>query len=135
MKKKVLKKYATCLCGNIKIKITGKLRHVINCHCIQCMKTHGNYASYTSCSEKNIIFIKKKTLKWYKSSKIAKRGFCANCGASIFYKKFKSENISISAGMINKPTKLKSYANIFTSAKMDYYNLNSKLKKFTKFTK
>ena len=46
---------AKCLCGGVKIKIFGKLRHVINCHCKQCMKTHGNFAAYTNCLEENII--------------------------------------------------------------------------------
>ena len=56
MKKKVTLKIASCLCGGVKIKIKGKLRHVINCHCLQCLKTHGNYAAYTSCPEINIKF-------------------------------------------------------------------------------
>ena len=67
--------YANCLCGDIKIKIKGRLRYVSNCHCSQCMKTHGNFASYTSCEEQDLVFISKKTLKWFYSSKIAKRGF------------------------------------------------------------
>jgi len=50
------------------------------------MKTHGNYAAYTTSLEKDIKFIKKRTLKWFKSSKKAKRGFCKKCGASMFFK-------------------------------------------------
>ena len=135
MKKKLSTKTAKCLCGGIKIKIKGKLRHVLNCHCSQCMKTHGNYASYTACPEENISFINKKTLKWYKSSPIAKRGFCSNCGASMFYKMHNSKNISISAGMFSNPTNLKTYSNIFTHGKLDYYKLDSRLIKFAKYSK
>ena len=64
MKKKINSKIAKCLCGGIKLKATGKLRHVINCHCSQCMKTHGNYAAYTACLEDNITFINKTTRKY-----------------------------------------------------------------------
>ncbi len=135
MKKEVSSKIAKCLCEGIKIKVKGKLRHVINCHCSQCMKTHGNYAAYTACLEDDITFINKKTLKWYKSSNIAKRGFCSTCGASIFYKRLKSENISISAGLFNNPTKLKSHSNIFTKGKLDYYKLDQRLQKFDKYSK
>ena len=129
MKKEVSSKIAKCLCEGIKIKVKGKLRHVINCHCAQCMKTHGNYAAYTACPEDDIIFINKKTLKWYKSSNIAKRGFCSICGASIFYKLLKSRNISIAAGMFRNPTKLKTHSNIFTKGKLDYYKLDSRIPK------
>ena len=75
-------KISKCLCGEIKIKVKGKLGNVINCHCSQCRKTHDNYATYTYCPEENVTFISKKTLKWYQSSNIAKRGFCSRCGAS-----------------------------------------------------
>ena len=135
MKKKISLKIATCLCKGVKIKVKGKLRHVINCHCSQCLKTHGNYAAYTACPEDNITFINKRTLKWYKSSKIAKRGFCSICGASIFYKILKSDNISIAAGMFRNPTKLKTHSNIFTKGKSDYYKLDRKLPKFYRYNK
>ena len=135
MKKKLFPKTAKCLCGGITIKIKGKLRQVINCHCSQCMKTHGNYAAYTACAENNITFINKKTLKWYKSSNIAKRGFCSTCGASMFYKLHKSNNISISAGMFKNPTNLRSHSNIFTKSKLDFYKLDSSLPKFNKYIK
>ena len=135
MKKKEYSKIAKCLCEGVKIKVKGKLRHVINCHCSQCMKTHGNYAAYTACLEDDIIFINKKTLKWYKSSNIAKRGFCSVCGASIFYKLLKSRNISIAAGMFHNPTKLKTHSNIFTKGKLDYYKLDSRMPRFDRNSK
>ena len=53
----------------------------------------------------------------------------------MFFKKLKSENISIAAGMFDNPTKLKTYSNIFTKGKLDYYKLNSKLPKFHKYSK
>ncbi len=132
MRKKSYSKIAKCLCGGIKIKIVGKLRHVINCHCSQCMKTHGNFATYTNAPEENITFINKVSLKWYKSSNFAKRGFCSKCGASIFYKIKKNKTISISAGMFSNPTKLKTHSNIFTNEKLDYYKLDPNLPKFKK---
>ena len=128
-------KIISCLCGGIQLKIKGPLRHVSNCHCRQCMKTHGNYAAYTNALEKDIKFIKKRTLKWFKSSKKAKRGFCNKCGASIFFKFLGSDDISIAAGMFQNPTKLKTTINIFVKGKSDYYKLNNKLPKFSRYSK
>ena len=128
-------KVVSCLCDGIKLKIKGQLRHVINCHCSQCMKTHGNHAAYTASSEKNVVFISKKTLKWYQSSKKAKRGFCSKCGASIFFKNFTSKNICIAAGMFQNPTKLKTKLNIFTKGKLDYYKLDTKIPKYDRYPK
>ena len=47
----------------------------------------------------------------------------------------KSLNISIAAGMFNKPTNLKTYSNIFTQGKLDYYKLDTRLKNFAKYSK
>ena len=131
MKKVSLK--ASCLCGSIQFKTEGYHTDVRNCHCIQCMKTHGHYAAYTSVEEQNIKFIKKKTLKWFRSSKGAKRGFCSKCGASIFFKSLKKKDIHIAAGMFNKPVKLKTIVNIFTKGKLDYYKLDQSLPKFKRY--
>ena len=134
MKKKLTSK-GSCLCGGVKFKTKGFHRQVSNCHCIQCMKTHGNFAAYTALKDINVKFITKRTLKWFKSSKRAKRGFCKKCGASIFFKIKNSDNISIAAGMFDKPTKLKTMRNIFVGNKSDFYKITDKLPKFNKYPK
>ena len=133
MKKLSLK--ASCLCGGIKLKTQGYHRNVQNCHCIQCMKTHGHHAAYTNVEERNVKFLKKRTLRWFKSSKRAKRGFCNKCGASLFFKIIGAKTISIAAGMFNKPIKLKTTMNIFVKGKSDYYKLHSRMPKFNKYPK
>ena len=133
MKKLSLK--ASCLCGGIQLRTHGYHRDVENCHCIQCMKTHGHYAAYTNIGEQNVKFLKKGTLKWFRSSKRAKRGFCRKCGASLFFKLIGSNNISIAAGMFNGPTKLKTKMNIFVKGKLDYYKLDNHLPKFKRYQK
>jgi len=133
MKKLLLK--ASCLCGGIKLQTQGYHRNVQNCHCIQCMKTHGHYAAYTNVEERNVKFLKKRTLKWFKSSKRAKRGFCNKCGASLFFKVIGAKTISIAAGMFNRPVKLKTTMNIFVKGKSDYYKLDSRMPKFNRYSK
>ena len=133
MKKKVRTLSAACLCKGINMTIRGYFRSVINCHCIQCTKTHGNYAAYTSVLEENIVFKSKKTLKWFNSSTKAKRGFCNNCGASIFFKRTGSKAVSISAGIFKNPTKLKTASHIYIYNKRDYYKISDSLPKFNKY--
>ena len=126
---------ASCLCGSIQFKTQGNHRDIHNCHCIQCMKTHGHHAAYTAVKLENIKFLKEKTLKWFKSSKRAKRGFCNKCGASMFFKVKESKNIHIAAGMFNKPVKLKTELNIFAKGKLEYYKLDNRLPKFSRYQK
>jgi len=79
--------------------------------------------------------LKKRTLKWFRSSKRAKRGFCNKCGASLFFKIINAKNISIAAGMFNRPVKLKTTMNIFVKGKSDYYKLDSSMPKFNRYPK
>jgi len=134
MNKKIRSLSASCLCKGVNMSIRGEFRPVINCHCIQCTKTHGNFAAYTSVLEENIFFKSKKTLKWFKSSTKARRGFCNNCGASIFFKRSGSRSVSISAGLFKKPTKLKTISHIYIQNKRDYYKISDNLPKFKKYT-
>ena len=67
--------FASCLCKGVSLSIKGELRSVINCHCISCLKTHGNYAAYTATNEKNIhvrfnLFAEE--IEWY--SRVLKEG-------------------------------------------------------------
>ena len=125
---------ATCLCKGINMTIKGQFRSVINCHCIQCVKTHGNYAAYTSVLEENITYKSKSTLKWFVSSAKAKRGFCKKCGASVFFKRLGSKAVSVSAGLFKNPTKLKTISHIYIHNKRDYYKISDNLQKFKKDT-
>ena len=134
MKKKQRSLSASCLCKGVNMTIKGEFRPVINCHCIQCVKTHGHYAAYTSVLEENITYKSKKTLKWFISSSEAKRGFCNKCGASIFFKRSGSRSVSISAGLFKNPTKLKTNSHIYIHNKRDYYKITDNLPKFKKYT-
>ena len=134
MIKKIRSLNASCLCKGIVMSIKGEFRPVINCHCIQCTKTHGNYAAYTSVLEENITYKSKSTLKWFVSSNKAKRGFCKKCGASVFFKRIGSRAISISAGLFKNPTKLETSSHIYTLNKRDYYKITDNLPKFKKYT-
>ena len=46
-----------------------------------------------------------------------------------------AKNISIAAGMFNRPIKLKTTMNIFVKGKLDYYKLDHHIPKFKRYPK
>ena len=122
-----------CLCGAVKFKILGEMRHIINCHCGQCRRTHGHYAAYSSVEKSKFKFIIDIGLKWFRSSKIAKRGFCQECGASLFYERIGEKNISIAAGMLDSTSGLKTISHIYMNEKPNYYLIKDDLPKYKKY--
>ena len=113
----------SCLCGSVSFTVSAPLRKVTACHCGQCLKTHGHFSAYTAAPTDAIHFTEDSGLKWYVSSGIARRGFCQNCGASLFYEPTGKSYTSIAAGMIDRPSGLTSDAHIFVAHKGDYYEI------------
>jgi hypothetical protein len=100
---------------------------VVNCHCGQCRKWHGHYAAYTAAPRQNVSISGESRLSWYVSSKIARRGFCAFCGSSLFWQPFDEREISIAAGSLDEPTGLETVRHIFVADKGDYYEITDDL--------
>lgn len=61
-------------------------------------------------------------ITWYKSSDWASRGFCQNCGTSLFYKlDGDTEAFFASAGAVEDQSALHLASQIFIDEKPDYY--------------
>lgn len=67
------------------------------------------------------------TPKWYRASDFARRGFCADCGSSLFWQRDGSDIIDVAAGALDSPTGLRLQGHIFTADKGDYYQITDGL--------
>lgn len=123
-----------CLCGRVQFEIHGELRGVVNCHCSKCRKFHGNFGAYTKAKVEHFKLTEEKSLKWYKSpadeTANVHRGFCSECGSSLFWHPKDQLNIAIAAGSIDEPTNLKTVGHIWCSQRPDYYVITDDLPKF-----
>jgi hypothetical protein len=118
-----------CQCGGVRYRIRGELRGVIACHCSQCRRTSGHYAAMTSAPSANIELTASDSLRWYRSSDTAERGFCCVCGGNLFWKQAGRDAISVTAGTLDTPTGLSVEQHIFVADKSDYYAINDDLPK------
>lgn len=112
-----------CLCGQVRFEIKGLLRDVVNCHCSMCQKLHGSMGAHTKAKKADITLTRDEGLAWYKSSDVARRGFCKNCGSSLFWEPFDQDTTGILAGSLDGPTGLKTMGHIFTGEKADFYEI------------
>jgi hypothetical protein len=113
--------HGSCLCGAVEFEITGQSRDVIACHCSQCRKVSGHYLAASSAPLSNISMIRQDGLRWFRSSATARRGFCANCGANLFWEPAGEARWSFSPGAIDGATRLTTAEHIFTEDAGDYY--------------
>lgn len=112
-----------CACGAVRFEVVGPLRAVVGCHCETCRRTSGHYWAATQAYLDNLYMTKERGLKTFASSNFAKRGFCGECGSSLFYLRHGSDRVSIAAGCLDAPTGLRLVEEICTAEAGDYYTL------------
>lgn len=111
----------SCLCGAVTFTATGPLRDVIGCHCTQCRKTSGHYWAATSVPLDRFALTHDAGLTWFRASPLAERGFCAGCGASLFWKPDAEDRVAIAAGAFDHDPPFRLSQHIFTEDAGDYY--------------
>lgn len=116
-----------CLCGAVRYEVRGPLRDVVNCHCGQCRRISGHYAAFADAAAEDLTITEDRGLKWYKSSDIARRAFCAECGSTLFWQPSDKRHTAIAAGSFDEPTGLATTGNIFTADAGDYYTIDGAL--------
>ena len=109
-----------CLCGAVRYEVRGPLRDVVLCHCGHCRRTHGHVAAYAACRTEDLALVQDDGLRWYGDGD-RRRGFCATCGASLFWRAAGRDTTSVAAGTIDPPTGLDTIAQIFVADAGDYY--------------
>ena len=114
-----------CQCGGVRYEVRGPLRDVIACHCVQCRRTSGHFVAATACRRPAFTLVKGETLKWYVAVPGFRRGFCVECGSSLFFEEEGGERVSIAAGSLDEPQGLKIVAHIFASEAGDYYPIDN----------
>jgi hypothetical protein len=115
-----------CLCGAVRYAVDGPLRDVVICHCIECRRWHGHASAFTAAGRDQLVLVAQRTLRWIDSPDSdagARRGFCAECGSSLFWDAPARATISIAAGTLDDAEGLRAERHIYVSAPRLYYEL------------
>ena len=123
-----------CLCGAVRYEIKSKLAGVAYCHCSKCRNFHGHLAAFVIASADDLNFIEERGLKWFRSvtdeTPNVYRGFCGECGSSLFWDPRGEDRIAVSAGSLDEPTGLKSLRHSWVTQKGDYYEIHDDLPRY-----
>jgi hypothetical protein len=116
-----------CLCGAVRYQVTGPLRPVVYCHCTQCRRNTGHFMAATAARHRDFRLTSEARLRWYESSDAARRGFCGDCGSTLFWQANGRDAISIAAGTLDGATNLTSACHIHVADKGAYYSIEDGL--------
>ena len=116
----------SCLCGAVRYEVTGPLQDVLICHCGECRRWHGHVSATAAADKGDLQLLEQRGLRWIKSPRSdaeARRGFCCECGSSLFWDAPGLETISIAAGTLDAPTGLHVASHWYVSGAGDYYEI------------
>lgn len=120
----------SCLCGQVKIKITGAIDSIIHCHCSKCRKSSGTAFATNGfvLTEHFEITDGKKLLSNYEASPGKFRHFCSVCASPIYSANQSSAKyVRLRLGILDSDIAERPISHNFVTSKANWENLNAKL--------
>jgi hypothetical protein len=106
----------------VRFEVEPPLREVSVCHCVECRRWHGGPGAYTAAPREALRV--EGPVRWIdspESNTHARRGFCSECGSSLFWDAPGRKTTSIAAGVLDPPTGLRTVKHIYIEDASDYY--------------
>lgn len=119
--------HGKCLCGAVEIQAQAA-GSVGACHCSTCRRWSGG-PFFAVHAEGQPVITGEESITRYGSSDFAERGFCAQCGTTLFYHlkpgAFSAEGAyMLAAGMLNLPDDMSFDSEIYIDSQPDWYRFD-----------
>ena len=99
---KITKASGGCLCGAVTFQASQVEPHVHACHCSMCRRWTGGPMQAAAVGELQFTS-GQDAVKSYASSEWAERGFCGECGTTLFYKLSEPGMFMLATGSFDNP--------------------------------
>lgn len=122
-----------CLCGRVAYEIHGELTDVLNCHCSMCRKLHASAfrtrAKVATSAWKTVQG--EGFIKFYESSPGEHKGFCSECGSSLFTRfDQQPEVLGFPLGTLDTDPGVKPARHVFVGSKAPWYDIADDLPQY-----
>jgi hypothetical protein len=111
-----------CLCGGVSVVLDVAVHSVGVCHCNICRRWTSGPWMALQVPDATVVG---ESLKTFKSSSFAERGFCRICGAHIFHRPKLGRELAVSAGLFADPAQYID-REIFTDSQPRYYGFTNR---------
>ena len=92
-----------CQCGAVRYRLKAEPTGVNVCHCRMCQKASGGpFMTFGGVRMAEFV-VTRGSISTFKSSDIAERGFCAQCGTPLTYRGFGADRVSVTLGSLDDP--------------------------------
>jgi hypothetical protein len=120
----------SCLCRRVTYEIVGELTDVLNCHCSMCRKLHA--AAFRTRAKVNAkdwrTLTGEQFIKFYESSPGERKGFCSECGSSLFTKFDANPDVlGFPLGTLDTDPGVKAMRHVFVGSKAPWFDITDDL--------
>ena len=121
-----------CLCGAVRFEVTVEESHFNICHCGMCRRWSAGPFHAVHCPP-DATFSKDQGLAWYQGSAWAERGFCRQCGTSLFWRLADTpdQELIVSVEALDDAQDLELERHIFIDSKPDRYDYRDDVPRVT----
>jgi hypothetical protein len=118
-----------CLCGEVRYRADATPINERVCHCRLCQKAVG--AAFNA----RVLFAGADVriegpARWSHSSPDLQRGFCGECGTTVFTRRLSNGVVGIGSGTLDDPSLFRPQMHIFTSSKQPWLALDDGLPQY-----
>jgi hypothetical protein len=115
-----------CMCGACRYEARAEPINIRTCHCRMCQKAIG--ASFNA---RVLVPLDSLTMNgpvgWYHSSELLRRGFCTQCGTTLFSERGSANVIGLTMGSLDDPDRFDPTEHIWISSKQAWLALTDDL--------
>ena len=99
-----------CQCGSVRYVALVDDDEAYYCHCHMCQKAFGSLFGAFFLTFRQFVRWEGGEPAFFRSSKIARRGFCRECGTPLSFEYLGSEEIHLTVGSLDEPGRLRPVA-------------------------
>jgi len=117
---------ASCLCGEVRLKIVGEISDIIHCHCGLCRKSSGTAFATNGFVQTNDLTIThgENQLQSFELRPGKKRHFCQRCGSPIYSSNAQDKSrLRLRLGTLDNAIVERPASHNFIASKADWHDL------------
>jgi len=122
----------SCLCGDVRLRISGRLGPAGFCHCAQCRKANGSaFATNAPVRAQYLEIDGREGIREYESSPGKFRAFCSRCGSPLYSRRETEPGIlRLRLGTLDGDPGRRPQAHVWVGSKAPWYEIADSLPRF-----
>lgn len=110
-----------CQCGAVRFACDTPPSNVHVCHCRMCQKAVGGPFAVICPVQKADFRVTRGAISWFRSSALARRGFCSACGTPMIFDYPEFPDIGVMAGSFDEPSRVPPVVQYGIESRVDWF--------------